>query len=463
MKTSVSFILLFLLSISIDSIIVDAECWERPNPLKPFEKKISSVCGLQKKTKGKLTADVGKESQKDEINSLAAKEAFKFDFSCGVPDKVLCTKAENAFKAAGEIIANVIILVTPITVNATFTDFCKALNECDGTILGAASAARTIPLLDDDKVVRQYPQALAKQFLLDPTPKWGPFDIQAFFNAQADLFFKGDGVIKKNQFDFEYIILHELIHGLGFASAWNNYFSEQPVALTPDPNFLESITDLNQPVKFTGFEETAFDKYMINTRDKGAPKRMTEFTNEINSFAEIGTDFPSVQALLNTFADSKQFQTSSQLILDGQTPKTMAFQPRNVSSNDMVFLETNLKPFRVGSSISHVDIKSFNNDPDFLEVFNAKPGQTLEQVLKATGGKYPIGPKLKSVLETLGYATKENPNPYRPTLSNDSMSTPSNLPIGKATNDQSTSSATSLTFSFNILSLLVILAATLSF
>ncbi|CAI2189833.1 5114_t:CDS:2, partial [Funneliformis geosporum] len=160
----------------IDSIIVDAECWKRPNPLKPFEKKISSICGLQKKIKGKLTADVGKESQKDEINSLAAKEAFKFDFSCGVLDKVI---------------------YTPITVNATFTDFCKALNEYDGMILRAASAARTILSLDDNKVVRQYPQALAKQFLLEPTPKWGSFDIQAFFNAQADLFFKGDGVIKK--------------------------------------------------------------------------------------------------------------------------------------------------------------------------------------------------------------------------------------------------------------------------
>ncbi|CAI2186307.1 6339_t:CDS:1, partial [Funneliformis geosporum] len=112
-------------------------------------------------------------------------------------DKVLCTKAEKAFKAAGEIITNVIILVTPITVNATFTDFCKALNECNNMILGTASVARTILLLDNDKVVRQYPQVLAKQFLLDLTPKWKSFDIQAFFNAQVDLFFKGDSVIKK--------------------------------------------------------------------------------------------------------------------------------------------------------------------------------------------------------------------------------------------------------------------------
>ncbi len=472
MKTSFSLILLLLLYISIESIVqVNAECWEIDNPLKPWKKKVSSKCGTQN---DKLAKGKGSDTSSSIVGNgqpLAAKDAFQFDFSCGVPDQVLCKKAENAFKAAGEVIATIINIVTPIKVNATFTDFCKALQECGGEILGAASAARTIPLLDDDNMVRQYPQALAKQFLLSPEPEWGPFDIQAFFNAEASLFFKEDGNIKLNQFDFEYIVTHELVHGLGFASSWNNYFGQLQIfnALTPDPSFLDVVTDINQPVKFTGFEETAFDKYMVNTRST-EPKRMSEFTQQINSFVEIGKDFPSVQELLIDFMNSSEFQITQSLLLDAQTPKTMAFRPQNANStDDLVFLETNIEPFRVGSSISHVDIVTFNNTPDFLEVFNAKRGQSLDQILASTGGQFPIGPKLKGVLETLGYASADNPNPYKPKLPTDSQTTtvtPKPLPVGTMNNNDNPnmySSATSLTYSFNILSIFIIMAVTLLF
>ncbi|RIA82642.1 hypothetical protein C1645_496971 [Glomus cerebriforme] len=476
MKTSFSLILSLLLYISIESIIqVDAACWEHPNPLKPWEKTLSSECGTQDVPKNpKLTTGIGKGKQfeDDQAAFLAPQDAFQFVFSCGVSDPVLCGKAENTFKSAGLIIANVVNFTTPLRVNATFTNFCQALGECGGKILGAASAARTVPLQDDDNVIRQYPQGLAKQFLLQPPPKWGPFDIQAFFNAEANLFFVGDTQIQPTQFDFQYIILHELIHGLGFASSWNSYFTggdNTPIALTTDPSFLEMLTDQNQPVTFTGFTETAFDKYMVNAKIKGqSPKRMTDYASSLNNFAQIGTQFQNVQDLLDTFGNSPSFQISSSLIADSQTTKTFAFQPHNAkNTDDLIFLETNLNPFQQGSSISHVDIVTFNNNSDFLEVFNAKRGQTLDQVLAATGGTYPIGPKLLSVLETLGYTTANNPTPYKPRLPNSpklAVSPPPPLPVANDNKmTQSMSTATPLTSSFNILSVFIIVAVVLLF
>jgi len=285
------------------------------------------------------------------------------------------------------------------------------------------------------------------------------------------MFFRGDGNIAPNQFDFEYIILHEIIHGLGFASSWNNYFGQLQIfdALSPDPSFLDEVTTINDPVKFTGFEETAFDKYMVNTRSKQAqPTRMSDLTKQINGFAEIGKEFPTVQQLLVDFSSSKEFQTTQSLLLDGQTAKTMAFRPQNANStNDLIFLETNITPFRVGSSISHMDIVTFDSSPDFLEVFNAKRGQTLDQVLALNGGQFPIGPKLQSVLETLGYSTADNPNPYNPKLPGDTQSTvtPTPLPIGTMNNNKvdGTSFATSLTSSFDILFIFIIMSITLLF
>jgi hypothetical protein len=450
-------------------IHVNADCWEHGNPLRPWEKTKSSFCGTQDNPKHKLTVDKGK-LQADQAAFLAPADAFQFVFSCGVTDQVLCGKAENSFKEAGLIIANMVNFTKPLRVNATFTDFCKALGECDGKILGAASAARTIPLQDEDNKIRQYPQALAKQFLLQPEPQWGPFDIQAFFNAEANLFFDGDPQISPTQFDFRYIILHELIHGLGFASGWNSYFTgngNEAVALTPDPGFLESLTGLNDPVVFTGFEETAFDRYMVNAKIKTqSPKRMTDYADSINSFAKVGTKFPSVQALLNAFQDSESFLTSNDLVIDSQTPKTFAFQPNNAkNTDDLIFLETNINPFQQGSSISHVDFVSFNNNSDFLEVFNAKRGQTLDQILKTVGGSYPIGPKLQSVLETLGYTTANNPNPYKPRLPNSpklQVNPPPPLPVANQNKSKmSTSTATSLKSRFNILSVFIVVVVIL--
>ncbi|CAG8820222.1 21155_t:CDS:2, partial [Racocetra persica] len=254
---------------------------------------------------------------------------------------------------------SVLKLNTVIKVNSTFTDFCKTLNECsngNGLVLGAAPA-RSIPIEDDDKVKRLYPQALVKQMNLKNRPQYGPYDILANFNSQANMFFRGDGKIKQGQNDFEYIITHEFIHGLGFGSSWRNYFSAD--ILTPLP-----VTD---GLRLSGFMESEFDRYMF-VKQNGTFVPITSLTKQFNSL------FTNSSISLTQFANSSQFLLSQQLFTAASTQFAMQFV---ISSKDQVFLETGLKPFQEGSSISHVD-KSFMQNGDFLMTFAAKDGVTLD-------------------------------------------------------------------------------------
>ncbi|CAG8473384.1 6960_t:CDS:10 [Acaulospora morrowiae] len=382
------------------------------------------------KSSKKITCDVTKNKGFDQLKSnattLSPDQAFVIDFHCGVNNATLCNKAKNAFISVGIRIASVVNFNTPLRVNATFTNFCTDLGECPtpggGLILGSASPARTLPLQDDDGVTRYYPQALVKQMNLENHPAFGPYDITAFFNTQANMFFKGDPDIGPDQFDFEYIVTHEFVHGLGFASSWRSYLTDTPVILTPLPDFLNDAESLNSPATFTGFSELAFDRYM-QLKEPGKPAiNMTTLTKQINSFVKIGTRFKTVNDLLNTFANSPQFNLTQQLLIDAETPFTMSFVTRDSSVS--LFLETKLNPFQDGSSVSHVDTQ-FKASSDFLMAFSAFNGTTLDDIIKKTGGKSALGPKLLKVLSTLGYSTSNDPNPYQPTAPGNNQTNPS--------------------------------------
>ncbi|GBB89507.1 hypothetical protein RclHR1_01620019 [Rhizophagus clarus] len=210
---------------SIESIIQvnknNTKCWEYPNPFKPWEK-ISSVCGLQEKKETKR-------SLKD--NRLISTNIIQFNYNYNnIQDQIFCNKIKEELKSAGEIITNLVNFNTPIKVNVTFGDLCKEFGLCDRNILGKAITARTLPL--QDNYVKQYPQALVKQFLLEPEPQWGDYDINAYFNLYFDNF----------NSDFQYIVLSELVHGFESFSGWDNYFSNQIFT----PNFTDLIKSSNQ-------------------------------------------------------------------------------------------------------------------------------------------------------------------------------------------------------------------------
>ena len=108
----------------------------------------------------------------------------------------------------------------PLSVNVTAVDFCAEYAQCNSSaaidiVLGGAVPARTFPLIDDDGVVRYYPQAVVRQMYFPPhqAPQCAPNDILIEFNSRASFWFQSANTttIQPDQYDFLTIAIHEYI------------------------------------------------------------------------------------------------------------------------------------------------------------------------------------------------------------------------------------------------------------
>ncbi|CAG8458424.1 3397_t:CDS:2 [Dentiscutata erythropus] len=376
-------------------------CWDHPNPLKPSERKRAPCYSATNTNSNDLSL-----TKRDDS------DMFNVTFTCLANNQTLCNKVKNAFDTAGQIITAAIAFKIPVTVNATFTDFCSTLSQCSlssGTLtLGGAAPARTIQITDDDGVQRLFPQSLVKQRnFTGGNHTYSAFDIFAIFNSQADYWFEGDGRMKDTQSDFLFVILHELIHGLGFTSGYDDFFNVPPKALTPQVSFVEGTGGFT----FNGFVEMIFDKCMVILP---SGQRVSNITNQLNTFK--GT-FTSIQDFVTTFNASSQHQLALNMMVYATTPNSLGLlPPKSTDISNATILETTLNPYRSGSSVSHFDYKTYTRTSDFLMRYLQERGLTLRQSIYL-GGNYPngpIGPKLRSFLQSMGYTIQYKPGPFDP-------------------------------------------------
>jgi len=112
----------------------------------------------------------------------------------------------------------VIDFATPIYANVTLEDYCSDSDICNGTntateaILGGGVPSRTFPLIDDDDVVRYYPQAVVRQMQFPPNqqPQCAPGDMYLVFNSKANFFYySSNETIESDQYDFLTVAIHE--------------------------------------------------------------------------------------------------------------------------------------------------------------------------------------------------------------------------------------------------------------
>ncbi|PKY34246.1 hypothetical protein RhiirB3_459698 [Rhizophagus irregularis] len=99
-----------------------------------------------------------------------------------------------------------------------------------------------------------------------------------------------------------YIVLHELIHSLGFTSNWQNWFltsNKNQILITSKPDVVISDNE----VIFDEFKETAFDRHLIFNSNY---KNLSPVTVKLNDFANPGTKFKNVTDLIQNFLNSKQ-------------------------------------------------------------------------------------------------------------------------------------------------------------
>ncbi|CAI2183926.1 17067_t:CDS:2 [Funneliformis geosporum] len=389
------------LSLTLISIpLYSAQCIDHPYPTQP-NKKLAAKCLMVKK---QPMENFNYQVQNDT-------NMFVIQFNCEIQDVTRCAKVKSSFEEAGLILSSTLILNTPILINAKFREMESA------GILGAAGPYRTMPMKDDDGFERLYPQSLVKQFQQSVHPEFAPVDIIADFNSLIPFWFEGDPPITSQQTGFLELIMHELMHGLGFFSSWDVYLENFPDAATPEIIGLTTGTtlpDLNASFVFNGFQENAFDKYLILLPEN---KLISSYANELNKFADFGTTYESAFDFLNQFVASPQFLVAKEIFSYFIKPKDLVFKPIvSDKEEDMTYLETSLNPYRPGSSISHVDSLTYTNTSEFLMTFTQEKGRTLNDNIRI-GGNYAggaIGHKLRLILESLGYATKESPNNKSP-------------------------------------------------
>ncbi|KAL1922811.1 uncharacterized protein VTP21DRAFT_9187 [Calcarisporiella thermophila] len=370
-------------------------CYDQPNPLIPVRHAVP--CPLQ--TKPRLFLDVA--TQPSSNNS------FSINFACRTDKN--CAEAQAAFETAGQIISASLILSQPVSVNASYYSFCREQGACTNggfLVLGGARPARMHPLKDNDGMTRLYPQALVKQMNFSAHPQYSQYDIQAAFNADAPFWFNGATPIGENQSDFLFVVLHELMHGLGFTSSWSDYITSS--LLTPD--LTASENRLGQ-VRISQFYEYVFDRYAVTLPDL---KHTTQNTQDLNNaVSSAPSDFISPSDLNSILQGSPDLvRIGTQMMNIATTPDSLGFLPEGKSTTqDAVVLETSIKPFSDGSSISHVDYRTYTNTADFLMRFIQDQGVTLQEAVRRGGGSGPIGPKLMQVLSSMGYSTRDQPLP----------------------------------------------------
>ncbi|CAG8656326.1 4934_t:CDS:2, partial [Cetraspora pellucida] len=359
---------------------------------------------------------ITEQPKKNHLNAAIQNETmFDITLTCNANDTI-CNKVKIAFDTAAQIISSTFILNSRISLNASFNSFCNGVPNCPNAIvLGLAAPSSWILMQDDDNTQRLYPQALVKQFQFPTHPDYTNYDIFAMFNSDIQYWFASDPPIRPDQYDFLYVMLHELFHGLGFGSSWEEYL---PGVVTPMPainplsstkiDLYSSDPHSNDKVKFY---EWAFDKHMIFINGT----KTSSLTVQLNKFfsGRSGTlaDFE------NNFDKSNQYSLAKNMYSISQTSKSLAFMPRgSTNPSDSLILETSFRPFRQGSSISHVDASTYTNTSDFLMRAQAKNGTTINILTRNFSDGSGIGPRLKKTMETMGYASLDNPNPYRPSI-----------------------------------------------
>ncbi|KAI8800314.1 hypothetical protein BJ742DRAFT_651905, partial [Cladochytrium replicatum] len=330
--------------------------------------------------------------------STPVAQPFVITFSCNLT-ATICNYARDGFLSAGKRIASSLTFYKPINVRANFYSFCggRSASSCDlKDTLGQATAAAYIaarPAKSDDTEYYMYPQGLFKQLSInvDVTDSdYSDYDIFAEFNADFSFHYNSSGTpIQPNQIDFEFVVLHELTHGLGINTGWVSYASISALSslkpkadyLAPIPDFAGSSFDTATVPQWLPLN--IFDKFMVESSTSNSIARTVatrifsyipnnrKLADFISGFQNSGDPYAAAQSLYK-------------LVTANTKTLSFAIPPSTLNPNArFAFLQTVKDKYLPGSSIAHVDYDTYWQTPDFLMIPAVQnlTGLTLDQIV----------------------------------------------------------------------------------
>ena len=220
------------------------------------------------------------------------------------------------------------------------------------------------------------------------------------FNSDFPFYFRQRGLeIQANEADFEFVVCHEITHGLGFESGWvdyNSLFNNKipKGVLAPIPFYSGPSS-----ARFVGFSPLlVMDQYIDGSRIS-----LAEIEQNIRKFQCHNC---SASKFVETFqAHSFTMEAASLAYEQATLHSTFASQ---------VQLHTPAV-FQQGSSLAHLDTQ-FDNSSDFLMTWSisSRIGSTLDEVV-GTGGIF--GGNTLLILKKMGWSTPDSPNTTPVTIS----------------------------------------------
>lgn len=197
--------------------------------------------------------------------------------------------------------------------------------------------------------------------------------------------------------DHRYVILHEIIHGLGFSSSWSTYIPGATAGayiplVTPWYNF---ITQPDNSVIVDGCNAlTIFDKF-IYSKVSGRSLTQSYIIMIDQGLATKGQPF---QQWAKLFDKTAAVTEARKLYKYATTPGSLELR----IGEERIMLHTEYQKYRPGSSLTHVDQKQYTQTSTFLMRPEANEGATLDDMDKASNG-LPIDENLLKIFEAIGY------------------------------------------------------------
>ena len=370
-----------------DSNPVDIPVMRIPDPWKPREVVIETI-------KGTTCTPEDIQFRK---NQLSTETPFNMVVTCSKEiSEARCAQVKTAIKSASEKLASVLQIRKTVNVEVKFRSFCGSNKECpQASTLGTALPSTFYLAKKGNDKSSWYPQGIVKQYATSKVLNYAQYDLLSDFNGDHEWYFPGDAAITANQTDFEFIAIHELLHGLGFYSAWLNYGpsmdpSLQASAFTP-------MMKMDSPTRTQGWVGlTIFDMFIrdaatsTNLFDLGA--RITS-VNIKNQPLKDAIDAISKNTEANASASAAFTAATSEdkLVFDLESGAVQLYAPKEFSSS---------------SSMSHLNTNVYNQTEEFLICHDAsgKSGVSLAEAM----AKYPgviggLGPKTREIMGRIGW------------------------------------------------------------
>ncbi|EEB09477.2 hypothetical protein SJAG_04685 [Schizosaccharomyces japonicus yFS275] len=294
------------------------------------------------------------------------------------------------------------------------------------TPVASAQPARLLPLLDDDGLVRYYPQSVVKQFSLNTNGadvSFAEYDVEMYIYPHSNLYYDtGDNstTIQSNQVDLLHVVLHELMHGLGFLSSWSEYMGSSSSAITPTLVVQSTTSGGSTTYRVGGVLEYEFDRNVhfeseLSQGSSNLTRSMEEYVQSDSAPTESNAN-----DVYTALASSELTQLGNTMLQYATTPYSLGMHSAGATASQLAansshvfLLETSFSTFACGSSLSHMAADVYDGTPDFLMRYVVTAGismqDMLERAYKTTSehgarDRYgPFGPALRETMRGMGY------------------------------------------------------------